>query len=802
MAMKTGDFLATVVTSPSGNFLLATRGENGWREYWYEWPCAAAEIVEDSQRFASTQFDVYFSAHLFAERRSVKGAVLPTRTIMADLDNAEVMTLPVMPTVVVGTSPGRHQGYWVLNDTYEPNEIEDIARRIAYGVRDCDRTGWTAGHRMRLPGTMNFKYLTPAQIGIVGHTFRALDLEAFNLFPELVTAVEQAEADADWINAGHVTLDCGPVALMADAKIAPKIMTQYDKPAKDRSGYLWALMQDAFRKGLERDQVYWLCWNSVNNKFRDDRRHSAVTDLRKDVLRAESVALDRQLDLKAAIMDLRQMKGMPSAQRMIKMADIVMARMREDGELIHTRGGQLWFMRKDTGRPIEISDRSMWLDAYMQRTFALNPTEQAARFVKSELIANTRNQAASSDLTTLSYYEPSRRVLLLHTGGRDVLHITGEDIEVHPNGYAHTVFTVDDTLEPFRVGKVGDLGGTTWYDYLFRPQMQHIEGILTQDEAVILLRAWFMFLLFRSVAPNRPLLTVLGAPGSGKTTTAKKMYRLLYGRYRHITTIETPDKFDSSTINAPFVAFDNVDQFERWLPEKLAQAASVTDVTARRLYTDTDTITQRRQALLMLTAHNPKFTREDVVDRMIVITLKRLPEWLPEGALLDGVSDLRGALWADIIRDVQAVLRTPPVRPDHVPQFRIEDYAAMGMWFSNAIGRGDVFVGAIEKLIRGQRGLNLETDQLLVSVITRWLKARKSKGQEPEYIAQAGMWTALSGYAPDPLAFQKTYRNALVLGRKLLTMQDSLKVLFDIDVVYENNTGARTWRISEKVENT
>lgn len=798
MPMKTDEFLKTVVSTPSGNFLLATRSEAGWKEHWFRWPEQLDTIVGEAAAFAADNNDVYFSAHLFGETRSLKAAVLPTRTIQADLDYADIMTLPVMPTVVVGTSPQRHQGYWVLAETLDPGEIETIGRRIAYGVKDCDRTGWTAGHRMRLPGTLNFKYMTPANILIVGHTLKALDQEAFNLFPGLVTAVAEAEADAEWINEMHTDMDVGPIQLMHDAKMSSKIITQYDKVDRDRSKYLWALMLDGFRHELGRDQVYWLAWNTVNNKFRDDHRHSGARDLRADVLRAEAVALDRQLDLKAAIMDLRQMRGIGQVARFQKMASIVLARMREDGELIHTRGGQLWFMRADTGRPIELSPRSLWLDAYLSRTFALNASEQACRFVKEELIGYTRNQAATSDLTTLSYYEPVRKTLLLHTGGRDVLHIQADNIEVHPNGYAHTVFTVDESLEPFRLGRIEELGGRTWYDTLFAPQMEHIEGTLTLEEAVALLRCWFLLLLFRSSVPNRPLLTVLGAPGSGKTTTAKKLYRLIYGKYRHVTTIETPEKFDSSTIGFPFVAFDNVDAFERWLPQKLAEAAAVTDVTARRLYTDTDVITQKRQAMLMLTAHNPKFTREDVVDRMIIILLKRLPHWLPEGMLLEEVSGLRYALWADIVRDIQGILRTPMPHHDLVPQFRIEDYAHYGMWFSEAIGTGALFSSAIDKLINSQRGLNLETDQLLVSVINRWIRARKAKGKESEFMAQTAIWTELVAYASDAIAFQKAYRNALFLGRKLLTMQDSLKQIFDVEVQYDE-TGARQWRISERV---
>jgi nicotinamide riboside kinase len=798
MPMQTEDFLRLVVTSPEGHFLLATRGEAGWQEHWYDWPQQIAAITPDAMEYAGQQHDVYFSAHLFAERRSLKSLVLPTRTIQADLDYADIMALPVIPTVVVGTSPSRHQGYWVLSETQEAAQIEALSRRIAYGTRDCDRTGWPAGHRMRLPGTHNFKYMTPASVEIVGHTLKSLDIEAFNLFPSLVTATAQAEADVEWIGQGHAHVDVGPIQLMHDAKLSPKVITQYDKVAKDRSAALWALMMDAFRHGLERDQVYWLAWNSANNKFRDDHRYAAVADLRKDVLRAESVALDRTLDLKAAIMDLRQLRGIGSVGRMLKMSSIVLARMREDGELIHTRGGQLWFMRKDTGRPVEIGERSLWLDAYLQRTFAMNPTEQAARFVKHELVNHTRNQAATSDLTTLAYYEPMSRVVLVHTGGRDVLHVSANNIEVHPNGYAHTVFTVDDSTEPFKLGRAGDLGGTRWYDRLFGSQMDHIEGILTKQEAVCLLRAWFLLLFFRNEIANRPLLTVLGAPGSGKTTTAKKLYRLLYGRFKHITTIESEERFNTATVNAAFVAFDGIDSYERWLPEKLSQAAAVTDVQSRRLYTDTDVITQRRQALLMLTAHNPKFTREDVVDRMIIVLLKRRPHWLPESSILEEVSCLRNALWADIVRDLQAILATPMPNGDSIPQFRIEDYAQYGMWFSQAVGLGDVFAAAVAKLVTSQRGLNLETDQLLVSVITRWLRARREKGHEPEYMQQSSMWNELCLYAADPSTFQRVYHNALFLGRKLLTMQDSLKIIFDVDVRYDPATGARQWKIGEK----
>src|SRR5512138_871884 len=197
--MKPGEFLNAVVTSRAGYFLLCSRDVDvGWKEHWYDWPLDLGQILADAQAHADAQRDVYFTAHLFAEKRSSKNSVLPTRTIQADLDAAEVMAMPVVPSVIVCTSPGRHQGYWILNETLSAGDVEDLARRIAYGTRDCDRTGWPAGHRMRLPGTMNWKYTTPASVEVVGQSIKAVDPEAFHTFPPLEVPMAAAEEDTAW----------------------------------------------------------------------------------------------------------------------------------------------------------------------------------------------------------------------------------------------------------------------------------------------------------------------------------------------------------------------------------------------------------------------------------------------------------------------------------------------------------------------------------------------------------------------------------------------------------------------------
>lgn len=789
--MKIADFLKTVVTTPAGHFCLATSRDGEWRENWYEWPSDLPEILNAA---LAENANVYFSAHLFETANSAKRNVLPSRTVQADLDYADPMTIQLLPTVLVRTSPGRHQGYWVLSQEQQPDSLESLARRIAYAVPDCDLTGWSAGHRVRVPNTLNYKYPNPNLIEVASLHLREIDPESFNVFPDVTVKLEDSEHDINWVSAVPEQIDIGPQELLQSlkGKIQPKVFTQYNKAARDRSAALWALTCEGFRAGLSRDQVYYLASNSANNKF-DDRKYHAVADLRKDVLRAERFIITRQVDFKAVLLDMRQSKGDLLIERRNKMAQFVINTMREHGEFVHAKSGTLWFIRKDTGRPILITQHSEWLNSYLGSTFGLNTTEQEQRFVVHELINFVRSLPATADMQLLSYYDPVSATLMLHTGGRDVLHVTKDGLDVHPNGYGSCVFAWINTGETWQPSGFTE---RPWYDVIFGDSLNHLVGI-EKDEALAVLRSWFLFLLFRNLPTTRPILALFGQPGSGKTSIAKRLYRLIYGRNKNVSGLVDAESFDMAVVTNPFVCFDNLDTWERWLPDKLALSASVTDVERRKLYTDLDVLAFRRQAMLCITAHNPKFTREDVTDRLLLIMFSRLPHFRSETEFLETISRQRNALWNDIIRDVKAVLNTPIPAASEAPQFRIEDFSRYGLWFARAVSTEmeDSFKRAIAKIQGGQRSFNLEEDAQLVSALTRALKQRKNP---PDFTDPTTLWNVLTPCAPDPELFRKTYRSAQHLARKLWVMQDSLKSVFDIEWQHNPATNTRTWKIGEK----
>jgi hypothetical protein len=272
------------------------------------------------------------------------------------------------------------------------------------------------------------------------------------------------------------------------------------------------------------------------------------------------------------------------------------------------------------------------------------------------------------------------------------------------------------------------------------------------------------------------------------------VYALLYGTGRSISAVTTADNFDHSVTNDAFVVLDNVDTYERWLPDRLALSASTSDVTKRKLWTDADIVTLKRQALVGLTAHAPKFGREDVADRLLTVTLERLTNFSAEGDIIKSVLTNRNRIWGAILQDIQTILKTP-VPTEDIPQFRVEDFARIGYWIATALGIQDAFRDMIVTARTAQRSFVLDEDSLLVgSILVFTSKSNKAN----EWVAPGELWSQLELFSGDPPTFKKVYKNAQELGRKLWTMQDSLKDIVTINWKVDSSKGTRLWSLGAK----
>lgn len=1062
-------FLKTVVTSDKGWFCLATARienteeatEKTWSEQFFSWPDELPKIINQVNSF-DKDTEVYFSPYLFEEPKSTKKNAIVGRTIVADLDDANILTIQIDPTIIVETSQGRHQGYWVLKEELDKVEHERISRKVTYSIPRCDRNGWFLGKKVRVPGTYNNKYKeTKHYIRVVSETgkrYVAGDLEQF-VTPEdfLPQDKEINEDDLDWAEKALIQ-DIGPQEMLASIRSSiASVYMKYNIPSADRSAALWALTTALFRAGMSKEKVFYIAWHSVNNKFKD-LRYGAVKALAKDVLRAEVAVSVKLPDIKDNIKHARTI-GENAIERNDFIAKLVWEYLEKIGVFLHCNDGGLWYIRNDTGRPIQINSKNEALSNMLDNLFGINTAENESRFVHGRLRSKASEVPVTARVANLSHYEHSSKLFVVHTGRRDVLVVTPESITRQINGYGGLVFPWNignNTISP----QYGGLD-IPWDDIIFGGCLDNVLSI-RKEAAQAVLKVWLLSVLLRDGLASRPILALFGAPGcisgdtklkirrgnhvrtytirqlyrsqngygngnfdtskpsyirsvkdgvvqwmpiydvvnsgkkatytvkiagsetfrtttdhrfltpmgykkleelcvgdivlvegdhitsipkttwwhpevsvkyhphgrdkyvygfgpykyiyryravveanmnnmsteefvrvvnsnerlastltyldkdvvihhkdenplnddydnlevtdklthdthhgrnnvrnfgmfsglnyvkesviesieyygeedtydiqmenqeapnflingaivhnSGKSTMFRRIYRFLFGKERGLSTVTNEADFDHAMSHDPLVVLDNVDSMAAWLPDRLAATVAPTEIIRRKLYSDTDTITIKRDAMLGITAHNPKFGREDVTDRLILLNFERLSNFQSDSMILERIDRTRNALWGAVLKDIQTVMRTQ-MPSEGFPQFRIRDFAVYGYWIATALGIGSEFYEGINTIKDDQRSFNLEEDMMLLDAIDKLLDS-----QPIEQMHAGALWTKLSFKASDQRQFARKYGNAVSLGRKLWTLLDSLRELYDVEWSIKNTK--RVWTINRKL---
>jgi energy-coupling factor transporter ATP-binding protein EcfA2 len=780
------EFLNVVVTTHEGWFQLLVGSKGDMKEEWFRWPEDRVKILTRATEITDT--NVYFSPHLFSEQNSQKQYALPSRTLCVDLDNADITDLRLNPTVMIETSPRRHQGFWVLKNV--PENFEELSKKLSYTIENADHSGWPLGHKFRLVGARNFKYNPPPVIHLV-HNYTTERIYSEDEILQWVgaTSVSVSTADTDdWIESPPTTHVTGPLEVVEKyrANLSVKALSYYSNIQADRSEALWALMSGLFRAGASRDEVYWVALHSVNNKFRD-HTHNAERDLAKDVDRANKAETSDKSDVTRVVQLAEKTPGTKNDQKRL-VAGIVIQDMNKRGEFIQTEDGRYWFLHSNAGRPVQLGRHSDQLNSILDAMYGLNQSDGFQPFVCHHLVNHTISRGKTAKTAVLSYFDGD--TLLLHGNRQDIYRITPESISRHPDGQFGVLFpwrplseqeiTIDEPI------------ADDWAEWLFDSSSGWFDNLLdfTPEQVKMLVRIWVLFILFRDAAVSRPILALLGQQGSGKSTLFHILYTIFYGKSKSLNAISSIEDFDFLTSSDPFVVFDNVDSWTGWLPDRLALAASSSDLVKRKLYTDSDTVTLKRQAVLGITAHEPKFGRPDVVDRLLIINLARRQKFTPESSMINRVEKARPKIWGAIVKDCQRVLATPDVTPEEVPNFRISDFARLGARIAKALNCYDEFTEVIGKLRKIQTAFSLGEDDILVDGLKRYQSMKN--GSSPEYVSAGYLWEYITQF---DRMFANAYKTSNALARKLITMEPNLRTMFDISYKYDNSRGIRTWRI-------
>lgn len=276
-------FFSTLFSAHEGYVCLATLSPTmkDYKERFFKWPEHGTVFLDTVDKVAESA-NVYFCPQLLSGPARTRDNVFKTPVVWADLDECSPELLEVEPSIVLNTSPGRYQGYWLLDDELDPAEVEYLAKRIAYyHVKDgADKSGWDLSQLLRVPYTTNYKYKPASTVRIISNPGHRYDLEDFSDYP-----APEVDEDIPFPESLPETT-AREMLYEYRLRINPSVADLFDQTPADGkwSQNLWSLMMMCFESGMTLEYVFVVASEAACNKFKRDGRDPKY--LWKDVVRA------------------------------------------------------------------------------------------------------------------------------------------------------------------------------------------------------------------------------------------------------------------------------------------------------------------------------------------------------------------------------------------------------------------------------------------------------------------------------------------------------------------------------------
>lgn len=236
------------------------------RDYWFDWPKDRDAAFIQAEVLASR--DVYFSPILYSENaRNNRSGTNKRRlqVVFADADTCHPDNFFVFPSIVVQSSEGRWQCYWLLDEQYPIERLETIHRKMtqAHKHQGIDNS-WNNAKLLRVPGGTNTKHGEPFKVtaSSTGEIFRLADLE--EAYAEISLENDPGVQFVDMPE--ELPEFAATLAKLPDTEHLQELI--FNKPLSgDYSEVLWKLELELFRNGLTAPEVFIIAKHSKCNKY-------------------------------------------------------------------------------------------------------------------------------------------------------------------------------------------------------------------------------------------------------------------------------------------------------------------------------------------------------------------------------------------------------------------------------------------------------------------------------------------------------------------------------------------------------
>lgn len=242
-------------------------------------------------------------------------------------------------------------------------------------------------------------------------------------------------------------------------------------------------------------------------------------------------------------------------------------------------------------------------------------------------------------------------------------------------------------------------------------------NIKNEDECLLFLV--FTVLAFLPGFPH-PLLLLHGPQGSGKSTPMRLLKELVDpSAIQGLSAPKDEPSFVQLAHHHAFVVFDNLSNIPVWFSDALARASTGDGFSKRALYTDDDDVVYKIQRTIALNGINQVVTKADLLDRSILIGLKRIEptERMPEDIFWktfhEEKPNILGAIFSVLSK---AIGEIGDLELTDLP--RMADFAKWGYVVAEVMGYGgEKFITAYKSNISRQNEEAIEASPVAQAVI-------------------------------------------------------------------------------------
>lgn len=268
-----------------------TAMQTSFTHEYFEWPNAKQQIAEFVQQ-QQVDHHVWFCVSLLDTNvAATKERCLPGSFIWADLDavtsdDLQMKSLPA--TCIVESSPQRFQAYWRLDVSVPPDIREDLARKVTYYV-EADKGGWACNKLMRMPYTLNHKYLDRPIVDLKFAYETRVPVAVFDGLPDPP------------LNPNAIPLPDQPNILklpQPDQVIYKYSYTLHEtgfadlyvtEPGEndDWSKRMWRLINICLESGMDTEEAFSIALAAKCNKYKRDNR--PISYLWREIVKADGI---------------------------------------------------------------------------------------------------------------------------------------------------------------------------------------------------------------------------------------------------------------------------------------------------------------------------------------------------------------------------------------------------------------------------------------------------------------------------------------------------------------------------------